>query len=322
MKKAFITRRLPDEALAIVAAACNYEIWDSAEEPVPRALLLEKLRDADGVLCLISDRVDAEVLDHAPRLRIVANMAVGYDNIDLAALRARGVALTNTPDVLTDATADLAWALLLAAARRVVEGQKLIEADSWRYWAPLFMVGQDLQRATLAVVGAGRIGAAVLRRAQGFNMRLIYHNRRPNAELEAQTGASYRTFAALLQEADFIVVTVPLSAETRGMFGASEFALMKPNAVFVNVARGPIVDEAALYEALKAGRPWAVGLDVFANEPIRADHPLLTLPNVVAVPHIGSATLNTRIAMATLAARNLAAALTDQPLITPVVPGA
>jgi glyoxylate reductase len=308
MKKAFITRRLPDEALAIVAAACDYELWDSAEEPVPRALLLEKVRDVEGLLCLISDRIDAELLDHAPGLRIVANMAVGYDNVEVAALRARGVALSNTPDVLTDATADLAWALLLAAARRIVEGQKLIEADQWRYWAPLFMVGQDFRRATLGVVGAGRIGATVLRRAQGFDMQLIYHNRRPNAALEAQTGAAYRAFDQLLQEADFIVVTVPLSEETRGMFGAREFALMKPNAVFVNVARGPIIDEIALYDALKAGRPWAAGLDVFANEPIRADHPLLSLPNLVAVPHIGSATLNTRIAMATLAARNLAAA--------------
>jgi glyoxylate reductase len=182
------------------------------------------------------------------------------------------------------------------------------------------MVGQDVAGATLGIVGAGRIGATVARRAAGFDMRILYHNRRPDPDLEARTGAQYRPLDDLLREADFVVVLVPLAAETRGMFGAREFALMKPSAVFVNAARGPVVNEMELYEALRQGRPWAAGLDVFEREPIGADHPLLTLPNVVAVPHIGSATVATRTRMATLAATNLVAALTGQPVPNPVNP--
>jgi glyoxylate reductase len=319
---AYITRRLPPAALEIVAAACDYDIWDSDDQPVPRAVLLRAAARADGLLTMLSDRVDVELLDAAPRLRVVANMAVGYDNADVPALTARGVLLTNTPDVLTETTADLAWALLLAAARRVVEGQKLIERGAWTSWSPMFMVGQEVSGATLGIVGAGRIGGAVARRAVGFGMPILYHNRRRAPELEAATGAAYRPLDDLLRAADFVVVTVPLTDETRGMFGAREFALMKPTSVFVNVARGPIVREAELAEALRQGRPWAAGLDVFEREPIGADHPLLGLPNVVATPHIGSATVRTRTRMATTAARNLVAVLTGQPAPNPVNPEA
>ena len=306
----YMTRRFPPEAVAIVAAACDYRFWDSDEQPVPRDVLLREAAQADGVLALLSDRLDAEFCEAAPRCRVVANTAVGYDNADVPALTQRGVLLTNTPGVLTETTADLAWALMLAAARRVVEGQQLIQAGAWQTWSLMFMVGQDVHGATLGIVGAGRIGTAIARRAQGFGMRVLYHNRRPAPDLEAATGAQYRPLDDLLREADFVVVAVPLTPETRGMFGAREFALMKPTSVFVNIARGPIVKELELVEALKAGRPWAAGLDVFDKEPIGADHPLLALPNVVAVPHIGSATVATRTAMATTAARNLVAALT------------
>lgn len=316
--KVYITRRLPQAALDIVASACEYEVWDHEEQPVPRATLLAALHEADGVLTLLSERVDGELLDAAPRLKVVANMAVGYDNVDVPELTRRGVILTNTPDVLTEATADVAWGLMLAAARRVVEGQKLIEAGQWKSWSPLFMAGQDVSGATLGIIGAGRIGGAIARRAQGFSMRVLYHNRKPSLELEARTGAQYRAFDDLLREADFVVVAAPLTAETRGMFGAREFALMKPTSVFVNIARGPIVQEAALVEALKAGRPWAAGLDVFEKEPIGADHPLLKLPNVVAVPHIGSGTLTTRTNMATTAAANLVAVVSGGPPLNPV----
>jgi glyoxylate reductase len=318
--KVFITRRFPQAALDIVAAACDYTMWESDEVPAPRDMLLREAAEADGLLTLTSDRIDADLLAAAPRLRVVANTAVGYDNVDVAAMTARGVLLTNTPGVLTETTADLAWALLMSAARRVVEGHKLIDADAWRSWSLMFMVGQDVAGATLGVVGAGRIGAAILRRGRGFDMALRYHNRRPNAELEQATGATYQPLDELLREADFVVVTVPLNAETRGMFGAREFALMKPTSVFVNVARGPVVDEAALYDALQAGRPWAAGLDVFDNEPIRADHPLLSLPNLVATPHVGSGTTRTRVLMATTAAHNLVAALSGQPVPNPVNP--
>jgi glyoxylate reductase len=318
----YITRRLPEQALAIVAAACEYRIWDDEATPVPREVLLREAAGADGLLALLTDRVDAELLDAAPSLRIVANMAVGYDNVDLPTLSARRVLLTNTPGVLTETTADLAWALLMAAARRVVEGHKLIEAGQWGAWSPMFLTGQDIHGATLGVVGAGRIGAAVLRRAAGFNMRLLYHNRRPAPDLEAELGGrlSYVGFDELLGEADFVVALVPLTPETRGMFGAREFALMKPTAVFVNISRGPVVREQDLYEALRAGRPWAAGLDVFEREPIGADHPLLTLPNMVALPHIGSASVATRTRMATTAARNLAEFLSGRPAPNPVNP--
>jgi glyoxylate reductase len=316
--RVLITRRLPEAAMRIVAAACEVDAWESAEAPMPRGELLQRAAEADGLLCLLTDRVDAELLQAAPRLRVAANVAVGYDNIDLAACTARGVQVTNTPGVLTETTADLAWALMLAAARRVVEGQKLIEAGGWGPWHPMQMVGVDLHGATLGVVGAGRIGAAVLRRASGFSMRLLYHNRRPSAELEAATGARYSALDELLAACDFVVVTVPLSDETRGMFGAREFALMRDTAVFVNVSRGAVVREDDLVAALRAGRPWAAGLDVFAREPIGADHPLLALPNCVCVPHIGSASIATRTRMATLAAENLVAYLATGRALTPV----
>ncbi len=318
--RVFLSRRLPEPAMKIVEAACAVDLWDSAERPAPREALLRGVAEADGLLSLITDRVDAELLDAAPRLRVVANMAVGYDNIDLAACTARGVLVTNTPGVLTETTADLAWALMLAAARRIVEGQKLIEAGGWGPWHPMQLVGVDVYGATLGVVGAGRIGGAVLRRGRGFGMELRYHNRRPSPELEAETGARYLPLDQLLRECDFVVVTVPLSAETRGMFGAAEFAMMKDTAVFVNVARGPVVREADLVEALRPRRPRAAGIDVFEREPIGADHPLLALPNCVAVPHIGSASVATRTRMATLAAENLVAALTGAPVPTPVNP--
>jgi glyoxylate reductase len=321
--RVYITRRLPQPAIDIVAAACDYRIWDDEMSPVPRETLLREAADADGILALLTDRIDGELLSAAPRLRIVANMAVGYDNVDLPALTARRVLLTNTPGVLTETTADLAWALLMAAGRRVVEAHQVVAAGGWTTWAPMFMTGQDIYGATLGIVGAGRIGSAVARRASGFGMRILYHNRRPAPDLEAELAGRIQYAPALddlLREADFIVVLVPLSPETRGMFGAREFALMKETAVFVNVSRGPVVDERALHDALRAGRPWAAGLDVFEREPIGADHPLLALPNVVALPHIGSASVATRTRMATTAARNLAEFLSGRAAPNPVNP--
>jgi glyoxylate reductase len=318
--KVFLARRLPDEARSLVAAACDVDEWPDEAMPPPRDELLRRVANAEGVLSLLTDRIDQALLDAAPRLRVVANMAVGYDNVDVAALTRRGVLLTNTPDVLTETTADLVWALMLASARRIVEGSAAIKAGGWGTWSPLFMTGYDVHGATLGLVGAGRIGSAVLRRAQGFGMPLLYHNRRPSPALEAETGARYVPFEQLLRAADFVVSMVPLTDETRGLFGAAQFALMKPTAVFVNAARGPVVDEAALIEALKAGRPWAAGLDVFEREPIGADHPLASLPNATIVPHIGSATIRTRTAMAVLAARNLVTGLTGGDVPTPVNP--
>lgn len=318
--KVYISRKLPEAAVEIIAASCDYRIWESEDRPVPREVLIRELQEADGALVLLDDRIDAELMEAAPKCRVFSNMAVGVDNVQVAEATRRGVLITNTPGVLTETTADLAFALVMAAGRRLYEGQRVIVEGNWKTWSPMFMTGQDIYGATIGIVGAGRIGAAVARRAKGFDMKVLYHNRRPSPELEAATGAGYCSLDDLLSRSDFVVVLVPLTPETRGMIGASEFARMKPTAVFVNAARGPIVDEQALYNALVEGKIWAAGLDVFEREPIGADHPLLSLPNVTAVPHIGSASVKTRTRMATLAAENLVAAVTGRRPAAPVNP--
>jgi len=317
--RAFISRKIPQPAIDIVASACEYAIWDNLLA-APRELFLQEASRSDGVLVMPSERINNELLDTAPRCKVVCNMAVGYDNIDVPALTKRGVLATNTPDVLTETTADVAWALLMAAARRLVEGQKTMEAGQWGAWHPFYMLGQDVYGATIGIVGAGRIGAAVARRAGAFGMSVLYHNRKRAPQLEVTTGAQYRAFDELLRQSDFLVMTAPLTSETRGMFGAREFALMKDTAIFVNVARGGVVKERDLVEALKAKRPWAAGIDVFEVEPTPKDNPLFALSNFVGTPHVGSATLRTRTAMATLAARNLVAVLTGHEALTPINP--
>lgn len=318
--KVYLSRKLPPAAVEIVAAACGYRMWESEEQSVPRHVLIRELQEADGALVMLTDRIDADLMDAAPRCKVFANMAVGVDNMQVPEATRRGVLLTNTPGVLTETTADLAFALVLAAGRRLYEGQRLIAEGNWKSWSPMFLTGQEISGATIGIIGAGRIGEAVARRARGFDMQILYHNRRPRPEIEAETGAEYCGLDDLLRRSDFVVLLLPLTPETRGMIGAREFCLMKPTAVFVNVARGPIVDEQALYEALVQQRIRAAGLDVFEREPIGADHPLLSLPNVTAVPHIGSATVKTRTRMATLAAENLVAALTGKRPPAPVNP--
>lgn len=316
--RVYITRRIQQPAIDHIAAHFDYGIWDSAEERVPRDVLLREAAQSDGVLAQLSDRIDTEFLDAAPRCKVVANMAVGYDNADVPAMTARRVLLTNTPDVLTEATADVAWALLMAAGRRVLEGHKLMEQGGWKGWSPFFMLGQDVAGATIGIVGAGRIGTAVARRARAFNMPVLYHNRNRAPQLEAALGAEWRAFDDLLAQSDYVVMTAPLTAETRGLFDARAFAKMKDSAVFVNVARGGVVNERDLCAALRAGRPWAAGVDVFEVEPTPADNPLFLCPNFVATPHVGSATLATRTSMAMLAARNLSAVLNGKAPLTPV----
>jgi len=261
-----------------------------------RAALLAAVADADGLICLLSDRIDAELLDRAPRLRVVANHAVGVDNVDLAACAARGVAVANTPDVLTEATADLAFALLLAVGRRLVEGDALVRSGGWSGWAPDQLLGADLAGRTLGIIGMGRIGQAVARRAAGFDLRIVYTHPRPVA-----APGSHVALEHLLAESDFVSIHCPLTAATRGLIGARELAAMKPTAILVNTARGPIVDEAALASVLAAGGLGGAGLDVFAEEP-RVPEALRASPRVVILPHIGSATLGTRARMATLCA--------------------
>lgn len=299
-------------ALERLLAHCNVGQWPSEQEPVPFETLRNKAVGCAGLLTLLTDRVDETLLAKAPTLRIVANMAVGYDNIDVAACTRHGVAVTNTPDVLTESTADLTFALLMATARRLQEARKVIEDGEWKSWYPMMLTGQDVYGATLGIVGAGRIGQAVARRAQGFGMRILYHNRKPDPVFEAAHGATYCSLGDLLAEADHVVTLVPLTPQTHHLIGARELAQMKETAVLVNVSRGGVVDEQALYKALRSGQLFAAGSDVFENEPIAPDHPLLTLPNFTALPHIGSATVKTRTQMAVLAAENLVAGVTGR----------
>lgn len=299
----YITRKLPEEAVAPLRDILNVRMWESESEAVPRSVLLEEVADADALWTVVTDSVDSELLDAAPRLKIVANMAVGYNNIDTAAAKERGVIVTNTPGVLTETTADLTFALLLATARRLGEAEQELRDGKWTSWTPMGYTGMDVGGATLGVIGMGRIGEAVASRAKGFDMRILYHNRSRKPEAEAEFGFEYAELDKLLTVADFVVTLTPFTPETAGMIGARELALMKKTAILINSSRGGIVDEEALYKALKNGTIWAAGLDVFETEPVPVDHPLLTLPNVTALPHIGSASVKTRLAMMNLNAQ-------------------
>jgi lactate dehydrogenase-like 2-hydroxyacid dehydrogenase len=292
--------------------------YHDSELALPRAELIERLQGKDGLVCHILSVIDDELLSACPQLKIVANVAVGYNNIDVAAARRRGVVVTNTPDVLTETTADFAWALLMAAARRVVEADHYARSGQWTTWKWGVLWGADIHGKTLGVVGFGRIGRAVARRALGFGMRVLYHDSvRADAAVERELKATPTDLDTLLREADFVTLHTLLSPETRHLINARTLGLMKKTAILVNASRGPVVDEAALAEALATGRIAGAGLDVFEEEP-RIHPGLLPLPNVTMAPHIGSASLDTRIAMATLAIRNCLAVLEGKPPLTPV----
>ncbi len=273
---------------------------------MPRADLLRRVGGCHGLLVLLTDRIDRDLLDNAPLVRAVSTMAVGYDHIDVPECTKRGIAVCHTPGVLTESTADLCWAILMASARRLYAGQQAVREGAWHDWAPFFMAGQDIHGRTLGIVGLGRIGEAVARRALGFGMRTLYAGPSRKPEAEARTGARHVPLEELLAQSDFVVLTAPLRPSTHHLIGRGELARMRPEAILVNVGRGALCDEDALVEALAAGRIWGAALDVFATEPLAPDHPLLALPNVIAVPHIGSATVQTRRAMAALAVAGLA----------------
>lgn len=311
--KVFVTRIIPDAGLRLVQTACDVDLWTD-ELPPPREVLLARVRGVEGLLCLLTDRIDAEVMDAAgPGLKVISNHAVGYDNIDVPAATARGIPVGNTPGILTDATADFAFALLLAAARRVVEGERFVHAGRWKTWGPSLLLGQDVCGATLGVIGFGRIGQAVARRAAGFAMRVLYHDP-SQPQLPADLCATPVDLATLLRESDFVSLHVPLTQETRHLINRETLALMKPTAVLVNTARGPVVDQGALYEALREHRIFAAALDVTDPEPIPPDSPLLTLDNCLIVPHIASASVTTRQKMSLMAAENLIAGLKGERL--------
>ncbi|MHB8416570.1 MAG: 2-hydroxyacid dehydrogenase [Myxococcales bacterium] len=303
------SRRFPGGALDRLAARC--ELWVGPAEGTPRDVLLERCRGAEALICALGDRVDAELLERAPRLRIVATPAAGLDHIDLAVARERGLWVCHAPEATTEATADLAWALLLAVARRVVEGDRIVREGRFEGWSPTLLLGQPVAGATLGVVGAGQIGRAVLRRAVGFGMQLRYTRRGgPLESLEAELGASWRPLERLLAESDFVSLHVPLTAQTHHLIDARALASMRPDAILVNTSRGPVVDEAALAAALAAGRPRGAGLDVFEAEP--AVHPELgKSERVVLSPHAGSATVAARARMIEEAVSAVEAVLLD-----------
>jgi glyoxylate reductase len=314
--RVYVTRIIPEGGLRLVREACDAEIWEG-ETPPPRKVLLGKVRGIDGLLALLTDRIDAELMDAAgPQLKVISNYAVGYNNIDVEAATARGIAVGNTPGVLTDTTADMAFTLLMAAARRVVEGADYVRAGKWRTWGPTLLLGHDIHHATLGIVGFGRIGRTVARRAKGFEMEILFYDPLVSADdPEAQAlGARAVDLDTLLACSDFVTVHVPLMDETYHLIGTEALHKMQPTAILINTSRGPVVDPEALYQALKEGEIAYAALDVTEPEPIDMDSPLLSLPNCIIVPHVASASIATRTRMAEIAAHNLIAGLRGEPL--------
>jgi glyoxylate reductase len=303
----YVTRGLPERGLKIIKQHFDTEVWRDYAPP-PKRVIIEKAKNVDALATLLSDKIDSEVFDAAPKLKIVSQLAVGFDNINVPEATKRGVYVTNTPEVLTDTTADFAWALLMAIARRVVEADKYVRAGQWKVsWHPDMMSGRDVYGATLGVVGAGRIGYAVATRAKGFDMRILFYDVIPRPEMEKDLGAKRVDLDVLLKESDFVSIHVPLMKETHHLMNEEKLRLMKKTAYLINNSRGPVVDEKALYKALKEDWIAGAGLDVFEQEPTPVDNPLLKLDNVVVAPHISSASLETRSKMAEMVAENLVA---------------
>ena len=319
--KVFVARQIPDDGIDPIVAATDAVVWPD-ELPPPRDELLRAVAGCQGVVTLLTDRVDDEFLDAAgPQLKVVSNYAVGFDNVDVPACTRRGIPVGNTPGVLTETTADLAWALMMAAARRLPEGDRYVRAGKWRTWGPMLLLGPDVHGATIGIVGFGRIGQAVARRAQGFGMEILYHDLQPlPPAVTDPLGATYLPLEELLPRSDFVSLHVNLSPVTRHMINAETLAMMKPTAVLVNTSRGPVIDQAALAAALRDGVIWAAALDVTDPEPIPMDDPLVGMDNCLVVPHIASASRATRGKMAAMAAANLIAGVRGEQLPTEVPP--
>jgi len=306
--KVFVARLIPEEGLAMLRDLTEMKVWEDELSP-PREVLLKEVREVEGLISLLTDLVDAALMDSNPRLKVISNYAVGVDNIDIPAATTRGIPVGNTPGVLTDTTADLAFTLLMAVARRIQESIDYVRAGKWKTWGPRLLTGQDIHNATLGIIGFGRIGQEMAKRASGFRMRVLYYDVRRREDLEKTMGVTYADMDTLLRESDFITVHTDLNPTTRHLLDANAFAKMKRTAIVINTARGPIVDPQALYDALRQGKIAGAGLDVTEPEPIPMDSPLLTLPNCLIVPHIASASVATRARMAQMAATNLIAGL-------------
>lgn len=312
--KVFVTRLIIEKGLEMIRDVAEVEVWPE-ELPPPYEVLIHRVRGIDGLLSLLTDRIDASLIDAAGEsLKVISQMAVGYDNIDARAATERGIPVGNTPGVLTETTADLTWALLMAAARRLVEADRYTREGRWRSWGPTLFLGLEVNGATLGILGFGRIGQAVARRAQGFNMRILYHDVRRREDLESTMGVQYVECDRLFSESDFLTIHTDLNDSTRHMINDAALGKMKQSAVLVNTARGPIVEPDALYRALRDRKIAYAALDVTEPEPIPIDSPLLKLDNIIIVPHIGSATVQTRTRMATMAAANLVAGLKGERL--------
>jgi len=314
----FVTRKLPQATLDRLAQACEIEVWED-HLPPPYEVILEKAQTIDGLLCLLTDTIDDNLMDNAPNLKVISNMAVGYDNIDAIAATSREIPVGNTPGVLTETSADFAFALLMSVARRIPEAQQYVKDGHWQTWHPTTLSGQDIYGATLGIVGLGRIGQAVAKRAQGFGMKILYHGGSDEAAAK-ELGAEKVELDELLQQSDYVSLHVPLKDETHHLISTRELKLMKSTAILINTARGGVVDSKALYDALKSNEILAAGLDVTDPEPIPTDDPLLTLANCVIVPHIASASVATRTKMAEMAVDNVIAGLKGEPLPTCVNP--
>jgi glyoxylate reductase len=305
----FVTRVIPEKGLDMVRQEGEVEVWKDPLPP-PYETLMQKAKGMDALLCLLTDKIDGNLMDAiGPQVKVISQMAVGFDNIDIAAATARGIPIGNTPGVLTDTTADFAWTLLMAAARRVVEGDKFTRAGKWKTWGPIDFLGPDITGATLGIVGFGRIGQALAKRAQGFEMRILYFDSKRHPEAEQRYRAEYTDLNTLLHEADFVSLHTTLSQSTYHLMDDARMKRMKPGGILINTARGPVVDPQALYRALFSGTIAYAALDVTEPEPIRPDDPLLTLDNIIIAPHIASASFRTRNKMATMAAENLIAGL-------------
>ncbi len=313
-KTVYVTRPVPGAAISMLEKEFHVEV-NPEDRPLTREELKKNVRGKDGVLCMLSDVIDGELMDIAgPNCKIFANYAVGYNNVDVSAATKRGILITNTPGILDNATADLAWALLFAVSRRVVESDEFLRAGKFHGWAPTMFLGRDITGKTLGVVGAGRIGTNFAKKSKGFDMKVLYTDIRPNHEFERLTGGKYVSLEELLEQSDFVSLHVPLMEGTKHLIGAEELRRMKKTSILINTSRGPVVDEVALVRALRDGEIWGAGLDVFEKEPEMAEG-LAELSNVVVVPHIASATIETREGMGEIAARNIIGVLTgDRPL--------
>lgn len=319
MQKIVVSRKIPQKFIKQLEDIGEVEVWDASLTPMPREKFLTALKDATSCFVTLSEIMDEEVIEAAPNLKVIANMAVGYDNIDIDLMQSKGIVVTNTPGVLTETTAELGFTLMLAVARRIVEAETYVQNGEWQSWGPYLFAGKDLYQANVGIYGMGDIGKAFARRLKGFNTNIMYHNRTRHKDDEEALGALYVSFETLLKESDFVICTAPLTAETRDKFDDKAFKMMKKDAIFINIGRGAVVDEEALVKALQNEEIKACGLDVLREEPIDMQHPLLSMNNATILPHIGSASVITRDRMIQLCVDNIKLVLDEKDPKTPVV---